>query len=213
MIVHYIWIVGEIPHKYKKNIDICYKLNPKHHYMIWLERDVDRMMKNEPSEIQELYFNPKNLINKYNTAKYTILKNYGGVYTDLDIEWKIPFNRIEQENGFPIYVDLVTTHSAYPEFMIKGQLMKVLDDPFMIAKQGIFQDCLEYRKERIGKERTDVTKPDSILPHEIEPIGPFLLTEWVYNKNIKASIINQKGYLDWSGHYGIHEQFGNWKED
>jgi len=216
MLIHYIWLGGDVPHRYKANVDICYKLNPGYQIMVWLDEDVDRLMKEEEEEIQKLYTNHKNLkynlINKYNLVKYTILKKYGGVYTDLDIKWKKSFNQIANENGYPEHTDVVLTHSAYPKFMIRGELMRVLDDPFIITKQEVFRDCIEYRKEREGKERTDILKPESKEIHTIEPIGPFLLTEWIYNKNIRVGIINQEGYLDARGYYGEHEQMARWKD-
>ncbi len=211
MLIHYIWLGGEIPYKYKANIDICYKLNPGYQIMVWQDGDVDRLMQDEEADIQELYHNPKNLINKYNLAKYTILKKYGGVYTDLDIKWKKPFSKIQEDNNYPGVNTIIVTHSAYPRYMIEGRIVKVLDDPFIIAPPNIMKECIEYRKEREGKERTDILKPESNEIHEIEPIGPFLLTEWIYNKKIKAGIINQEGYLDARGYYGEHEQRGMWK--
>ena len=211
MIIHYLWLGGDIPHRYQDNIRTCVALNKGYELMIWQDKDTDRLMQDEEADIQELYHNPKNLINKYNLTKYTILKKYGGVYTDLDIKWKKGFNQVAAENGFPNQVTTIVTHSAYPKFMIEGELKKVLDDPFIITQPGIFKDCIEYRKEREGKERTDALKPNTKEIHEIEPIGPFLLTEWIYYKNIRAAIINQEGYLDGRGYYGEHEQMGRWK--
>lgn len=185
-------------------------LNKGYEFMIWQDGDVDRLMMEEEEDIQKLYTNPKNLINKYNLTKYTILKKYGGVYTDLDIEWRKSFNQVAADNQYPANKDIVLTHSAYPNYRIGNTIVKVLDDPFIITKPGVMKGCLDYRKEREGKERIDALKDTNEI-HEIEPIGPFLLTEWVYTKEIRASIINQEGYLDWNGYYGSHEQMAKWK--
>jgi len=69
------------------------------------------------------------------------------------------------------------------------------------------EQCIEYRKERMGIERIDELT-DKI--HDVEPIGILLLNEWLYNNNIPHSAFDQEGYLDGRGYYGEHEAKASW---
>jgi hypothetical protein len=133
---------------------------------------------------------------KCNLAKYTVLAKYGGIVTDLDIKWKKSFYQIEKDNNFP-QVDLILTYPFTPE---------LFDEAFIITKPGLFNDCLDYSKQRTNL-KTDILTGGQ---HKLEPIGPFLLTEWINKKNINVSYFSQVNYLDGNGHYGNHEQLGLW---
>ena len=51
-----------------------------------------------------------------------------------------------------------------------------------------------------------------LVIHEAEPIGPFGLTEWLYNNKIKLASFSQEVYLDcYNGIYGLHEQNMTWQ--
>ena len=208
MYIHYIWIGGEIPHKYKTNVDICTKLNPGYQVILWRDQDIERLLKDCEEDIQNLYHNARNFINKYATIKYTILSRYGGVYTDLDIKWNVGFTRIQQEQN-PYHKPLILTYSDYPWYTLNGESKKMIDDPFIIANTtGLMGECIKYRKVREGRERVDhITNK----LHSIEPIGTLLLAEWIYSNNIECSIFDQLGYLHWSGYYGEHDAKARWE--
>jgi hypothetical protein len=133
---------------------------------------------------------------KCNLAKYAVLAKYGGIVTDLDIKWKKPFYQIERDNNFP-QADLIVTYPFTSD---------LFDEAFIIAKPGLFNDCLEYSKQRTNL-KIDISTGEQ---HKLEPIGPFLLTEWINRKNINVSYFSQANYLDGNGHYGNHEQLGLW---
>jgi len=96
-------------------------------------------------KIRKLYTNPRNFINKYATIKYEILSKYGGVYTDLDIKWKIPFTKIQQIHNPANNNPLIFSHGVYTRYYVKGIQKAVLDDPFIIANiPNLMGECLEY---------------------------------------------------------------------
>jgi hypothetical protein len=201
MIIHTIWLGSDIPVRYHSNIKIHQQLNNGFHFIHWSDNDVIRLL-NE-YDLLELY-NKLTFINKFNLAKYIILDKFGGVFTDLDIKWKKPFMQIMNEFNFN-NVDLILTHSTYPNFYIDNKLMVLLDDPFIISKPQVLKKCIDYRVKRTLR-----IDPKTNQTHKAEPIGPFLLTEWVYYNDIKISMFNQEYYLDWNGYYGNHEQLGLW---
>jgi len=203
MFIHYIWLGGDIPHKYTSNYRTCSELNPGYQLMFWKDSDINTLLLELGLEKRLPEY--ASFISKYNLAKYAVLHKYGGIYTDLDIKWKKSFTQIMVDNNFP-GVDVVLSHSAYPGFCIEGVEVSLLDDPFIISKPNIFGDCLEFSKKRT-RLRID---PETKNIHKAEPIGPFLLTEWVYVKGINIRYFSQAGHLDWNGYYGNHEQLGLW---
>ena len=207
MYIHYIWIGGEIPRKYKTNIDICTKLNPGYQVMLWRDQDIDRLLMDCDEEVRELYYKPRNFINKYALIKYTILNKFPGVYTDLDIRWKTGFTKIQQDQN-KSNKPLILTYGTYTKYTLNGISRKVVDDPFLIANvPNLMGECIEYRKQRDGIERIDELTNEV---HEVEPIGILLLNEWLYNNEIPHSAFDQVGYLDGKGYYGEHEAKATW---
>jgi hypothetical protein len=202
LIVHTIWLGTEIPVRYQQNIRIHRDLNPDCYFMHWSDRDAENLL--AECKLLDLY-NTLSFINRFNLVKYTILDKFGGVYTDLDITWKVSFTRIMGEHGFG-NVDLILTHSDYSDFYLDHQQRKLLDDPFVIAKEGVMNRCLDYRLNRL-ELRID---PETKEIHKAEPIGPFLLSEWAYRTGVKMSVFSQHRNLDWNGYYGNHDQFGLW---
>ena len=201
MIVHTIWLGSDVPVRYQTNIKIHQQLNPGFHFIHWRDNDVIKLL--SEYNLVDLYYT-LSFISKFNLAKYIILDKFGGVFTDLDIKWKKPFIQIMNNYNFN-QVDLILTHSAYSNFYIGNELKVLLDDPFIIAKQGVLSKCVDYRMNRVLR-----INPSTNEIHKAEPIGPFLLTEWVHYNNIKVSIFSQEYYLDGKGHYGDHEQLGLW---
>jgi hypothetical protein len=193
MMIHYIWIGGDIPVKYMSNIKTCSQLNNGYQITYWKDNDIISLI--SKLDLIELY-NSLSFMGKCNLAKYAILAKYGGIVTDLDIKWKKPFYQIERDNNFP-QADLIVTYPFTSD---------LFDEAFIIAKPGLFNDCLEYSKQRTNL-KIDISTGEQ---HKLEPIGPFLLTEWINRKNINVSYFSQANYLDGNGHYGNHEQLGLW---
>jgi len=93
-IIHNIWIQGynELPEKNKKNQIEIKKLNPDWDFIIWDNTMILQLLEKYP-KLLNLYKNPDKLtgiIHSYATqsdiARYIILKEFGGLYYDLDFE-------------------------------------------------------------------------------------------------------------------------------
>jgi hypothetical protein len=198
--VHYIWIGGsEIPSLYLTNYQKCVQLNPLFEFKIWRNEECLQLV--SEYGLMET-FTPLSFICKIILMKYIILHKFGGIYTDFDIEWKVPFNEISQKYNFP-KVDLVVTHTLTP----------VMDDPFIISKPNIFGGCISYCKNRTelkydGELYVETGKMEI---SKLEPFGSFGLTEWLKNSTIKFEYFPQQGLLDNNGKYGNHIQNTSWK--
>ena len=93
-IIHNIWIQGytELPEKNKANQMKIKKLNPDWEFMIWDNTMILRLLKKYP-KLLHLYKNTQHLSGaitkeacQSDIARYVILKEYGGLYYDLDFE-------------------------------------------------------------------------------------------------------------------------------
>lgn len=200
--IHTIWLGSDIPVRYQENINTLRRLNPHYQHIHWQDRDSEKLL-SEYNLIEE--YNSLNFISKFNLVKYIVLDKFGGIYTDLDIKWKKPFDQIMADQNYGNSIDIILSHSMYPNFYIDDKPYHLLDDPFIIARQGIMKNCIEYRKKRILR-----IDPETNTIHKAEPIGPFLLSEWIYKNKIKIGVFNQERYLDGNGYYGNHEQLGLW---
>jgi len=205
MQIHTIWLGSEIPVRYYGNIDRFRSLNPGFQHTHWRQEDVNNIIKDYG--LKNLYDSMPSFITKFNLAKYVVLDRFGGVFTDLDITWRVSFSQIAKDQGFD-QADLVLTHPAPTKhYHINNQLYYLLDDPFMISRPNLFMKCINFRLTRTLR-----IDPKTNTTHKAEPIGPFLLTEWIYAHNVRYRAFSQPGFLDKNGYYGYHEQLDLWNK-
>lgn len=211
MLVHYIWIgAKQIPSKYLDNFNNCLSLNPSFEFKIWRDEEcLDLITNNNLFE----YWSKLSFICKYNLIKYLILDKFGGIYTDFDINWKLPFEKILPSNYNNI--DIFLSAKEYTiKIQIDGNQFNLLDDPFIFSKPNLFGSCIEYCMNRTElKHDGDLyVNTGQLIIHKAEPIGPFGLTEWVYKKKINVTFFSQEKYLDsYDGIFGLHEQNMTWQ--
>ncbi len=87
-IIHQIWIGGSIPPIYHYYQKTCKDLHPDWDYRLWTEREIDALN----FENRDLYDDTKSLAEKSDILRYQILKDYGGVYIDMDTRCIKPFD-------------------------------------------------------------------------------------------------------------------------
>ena len=71
---------------YIKNIETLKKLNPKTKVNIWNEKELDKVVKNHYPDFLDFWNNFPSKFYKIDFGRYLILKLYGGMYLDLDME-------------------------------------------------------------------------------------------------------------------------------
>jgi hypothetical protein len=213
MNIHFIWIGGQqIPPKYIDNFNICQKLNPKSFCIIWNNDQCLALL--EENNLME-YWNTLSFICKYNLLKYLILDRFGGIYSDLDITWKVPFAKILNDHEFSHFQALFTTVNTFTPVKVGGAFVDLVDDPFIVCQKGLLKKCIEYCQTRTNLTHDGdlYRKTGQLQPHKSEPVGPFGLTEWLYTKsNIKFNLMVQTDLLNGKGYYGHHDQKGEWNK-
>lgn len=100
--VHTIWIqsYNNLPIKYKNNYSNIKKINPKWEFIIWDDIMIKNILNKYP-KLLYLYNNTeklKGIINNYaiksDIARFIIIKEYGGIYTDFDFNCIEPFDKL-----------------------------------------------------------------------------------------------------------------------
>ena len=214
MNIHFIWIGGQqIPPKYIDNFNTCQKLNPKSSCILWGNDQCLTLL--EENNLVE-YWNTLSFICKCNLLKYLILDKFGGIYSDLDITWKIPFTKILNDYEFSHFQALFTVVNSYPiNVGSSNVLVNLIDDPFIACRKGILGKCIEYcqTKTNLKYDGELYKSTRQLQTHKLEPVGPFSLTEWLYTKsNIKFNLMVQIDLLNGKCFYGKHDQKGEWNK-
>ena len=208
MLIHYIWIgSNSIPQDYLSNLEKCKQLNPQYEFKIWENDDCLNLL-----DDYNYWSSLPTLISKTGYLRYLILDKFGGIYSDFDIEWKVPFDVILKENK--TNNKLLLTFNPFASTIIDNKNIYLLDDPFIYSESSVLGDCIQYCKNRtqLKNDGDWYIKTGELRQHPLEPVGPFGLTEWVYYNNIDIDFFSQVGFIDqFKGKYGIHKQQTNWK--
>ena len=211
MLIHYVWRGSKpIPPEYLSNLERCKQLNPQHEFKIWGNENILQILKD--NNYIEYYSSLPNIITKVCFFRYLVLNKFGGVYSDFDIDWKVPFDIILKENTPD--TGLLLTFNPYSSTIIDNKNIYLLDDPFIYSEKNKLDGCLEYCKNRtqLKNDGDWYLKTGELRQHPLEPVGPFGLTEWVYYNDIDINYFSQVGFIDqFKGKYGIHKQQTNWK--
>jgi hypothetical protein len=109
-IIHNIWIQGyeNLPNENKVTYANIKKINPQWEFMIWDDEMIKKMLKNYPS-IYNIYIKTNNYTErdgntiKSDIARYIIMREYGGLYFDIDFNCTSSFDELflndEDENN------------------------------------------------------------------------------------------------------------------
>jgi hypothetical protein len=107
-IIHNIWIQGyeKLPNENKVTYANIKKLNPEWDFMIWDDEMIKKMLKKYPS-IYNIYIKTSNYTEidnntiKSDVARYIIMKEYGGLYFDIDFNCTSSFDELflSEPNG------------------------------------------------------------------------------------------------------------------
>lgn len=84
-IIHQTWKNHEIPEHWKISQEEWKRLHPGWVYKLWTDEDNRNLIKNKYSWFLPIYDAYPHVIQRVDVARYFILYEYGGVYSDLDI--------------------------------------------------------------------------------------------------------------------------------
>jgi len=142
-ILHNIWIQGydQLPEEVKKNHLLVKKANPEWEFMIWDHTAISKLLKKYPIFLsmyknlnKYIVFTDSNSSKKMKKefiktkgilAKYVILKEYGGVYYDVNLKCKFHFDQLfsnkvedkDEENSNSNTIYLVKNNNIYSDYL------------------------------------------------------------------------------------------------
>tara|TARA_R110000744_G_scaffold10503_1_gene32629 strand:- start:868 stop:1491 length:624 start_codon:yes stop_codon:yes gene_type:complete len=85
---------------YQKNIQHNKAMNPDFKFMLWDDEKINEFIKTQPDHIKKIWSEFTATFYKIDFVRYLILKEYGGIYLDLDVVSKIPIEYTETIIGF-----------------------------------------------------------------------------------------------------------------
>lgn len=96
-IIHQIWIGKDsIPKDYKYYTETWRKLHPDWQLIIWDEKSLLK----EKFSSEDLYFSARSYAERTDLMRYEILKRYGGLYVDMDVECYKTFEQLPYKYDF-----------------------------------------------------------------------------------------------------------------
>jgi len=90
---------------YVKNIETLQNLNPETKVNIWNEIELDTVVKNHYPHLLDFWNNFPSKFYKIDFGRYLILKLYGGMYLDLDMECIIKLPNDNEMDFINVFID------------------------------------------------------------------------------------------------------------
>lgn len=215
-ILHQIWLQGSgnIPEKYKENIQQNQKINPGWKYELWDDIKIINLLR-ENDEWINTYYQLEYLHHKVDFARYVILYKFGGAYVDMDAKIIKPLNNIiNQFKDYDLIVSKVNSNMI--ENYFHCQHSTCINNGIIIAKP----DNIIMKKliDSISKNpKCDILSTKITCIQAIT--GPSKFTKIIYkNKNNKIKVLDPE-YLEpcvldicnvTNNTHVIHRHEGSW---
>ena len=120
--VHNIWIQGyqNLPKDKKESLQNIKKLNPQYQFFFWDEPKILYLLNKYP-DIKNIYLNLENIsgyininASKSDIGRFIIMKEFGGIYFDLDFQCIKPFNQIL---NFNFNINIASSYLEIAEYI------------------------------------------------------------------------------------------------
>jgi inositol phosphorylceramide mannosyltransferase catalytic subunit len=135
--IHQIWGMrdkGEMPLHFQQSEASWKRHHPDWKYMLWGPETVEQLIREHYPDFSDLYRRYPEWIQRADVARYLILHHHGGIYSDLDIICRRPFDELLDHKGIlartaPLGVsnDLM---AAEQESTLFEQVIKSLEPQF-----------------------------------------------------------------------------------
>ena len=113
-IIHQTWKDHDIPERFREAQESWKRYHPDWEYRFWTDEDIDSLVHERAPDLAPLYDAYPNQIQRVDAARYVILREFGGLYADLDLECLKPFDEL-------LGAEMVLPRTT--PFGLSGQLM------------------------------------------------------------------------------------------
>lgn len=221
-IIHQTWRNDHIPKRFQAFIDGWHRLHPGWEWRLWTDLDNMRFVEEHYPLLLQMYISFPYAIQRVDLVRYLILRTYGGVYADLDLQC---FRNIEPllENSECVFSIEHQSHA------VRHGVPFIVSNAFMAAvpNHPVFDLILN---EILNHSPASTLKRDQLI---LESTGPLMLSR-VFRKfpnycglkllgyrhlfslslstadEIKASDLSQLVALFAEDIYGLHWHDGTW---
>ena len=194
-IIHQIWLQGEgdIPDKYKKNVNIIKNFNKDWQYILWDETKILNLINNYRDYIKT-YYQFIYLHQKVDFARYIILYLIGGIYIDMDATSIKPLDSlVEKYNNYDVIISSTDTN-ILENYITCGKSV-CYNNGVIISKQ---------KAEIINNFIKRICKNDNTCDYRFSKIGcissttgPQIFTDFmIKHKNDPKLLILPSEYLE-----------------
>lgn len=191
-LVHYIWVgTAEVPTHFMLNYENTLEMNRGYSFKLWKDRDILPLL----DTYTDRYIT-SSIFHKLQIAKYMVSNTFGGIYSDFDIEWKVPFNVVTDLFG---EYELVLPKRKSLYFFNRGQKTTMIDDFVIISKPQITKSYLDFCLVR-EEQKDDKTEPFSV----------YALTEWCLGNNNVGFLTPEQIYDDPTCTFAYHYNKRTW---
>lgn len=191
-LVHYIWVgTAEVPTHFMLNYENTVEMNRGYSFKLWKDQDILPLL----DTYTDRYIT-SSIFHKLQIAKYMVSNTFGGIYSDFDIEWKVPFNVVTDLFG---EYELVLPKRKSLYFFNRGQKTTMIDDFVIISKPQITKSYLDFCLVR-EEQKDDKTEPFSV----------YALTEWCLGNNNVGFLTPEQIYDDPTCTFAYHYNKRTW---
>lgn len=191
-LVHYIWVgTAEVPTHFMLNYENTLEMNRGYSFKLWKDQDILPLL----DTYTDRYIT-SSIFHKLQIAKYMVSNTFGGIYSDFDIEWKVPFNVVTDLFG---EYELVLPKRKSLYFFNRGQKTTMIDDFVIISKPQITKSYLDFCLVR-EEQKDDKTEPFSV----------YALTEWCLGNSNIAFLTPEQIYDDPTCTFAYHYNKRTW---
>lgn len=163
-IIHQLWKNEVIPDRYAKLVETWRRLHPDWEYRLWTDADLRHLVATDFPDFLKTFDGFLHPICRADAGRYLVLKKYGGVYADLDMEALKPLTSLLDDAPFLIGLE--------PELHLEDAKVKKQGLTKLLCPSLIMCEPSHPFWDHV------MTQIKAVAPSE-EPLdmtGPFLLT-------------------------------------
>lgn len=182
-IIHQTWKTEQVPDAWAPSSASWTNLHPDWTYILWTDDDIDVYIKSKWPDDYDMFKNLPYAIQRVDLWRYYVLRDFGGLYSDLDI---MPITSI---NSYVSNQSIQLVPSANESSVFTNALMISGNDQ---VSKTFWTLLIEEVKDYAKSHTLSVTSAASRHMEIMESTGPLALTRAARNFTMPISILPSK---------------------
>lgn len=200
-IIHQTWKTTLLSKSFQILSERVQKMHPHWEYKLWTDSDNRNLIAEMDSDFLPIYDNFKYPIQRVDSAKYFIMKKYGGVYLDLDIFINKKLDKLIEsiDGSMEIMLGVESDEAAYFH-----KMDKIISNALIISqpRHTLWDVIINYIKK--DRQNNIINKNNIVL----ETTGPFMISK-MYSKYKHQVKLLGSNYWSSISYLKIEEYFKN----